>query len=135
MAPELRNRLIEIMKSVVHRDARVIFAYIYGSFPRGEDFRDIDLAIYVKNPEENPFVTTSDLMIEMSDEAKKENLEFIPDRFDVNVINDAPFTFLRRVFTEGILVLDRDPDLRTDVIEFVSSKYRECAGLLAEALL
>ena len=31
--------------------------------------------------------------------------------------------------------MDNDPDLRTDIIENVSLKYRECAGLLAEASL
>ena len=43
--------------------------------------------------------------------------------------------FLKRVFIEGLLRLDRDPELRTDLIEHVSMKYRECAGLLAEASL
>ena len=57
------------------------------------------------------------------------------DQFDVKVINDTPFTFLNRVFKEGILLVDFDPDLRTDVVEHVSLKYRECAGLLAEASL
>jgi hypothetical protein len=57
------------------------------------------------------------------------------DLFDVKVLNDAPFTFLKRVFIEGILLLDRDPDRRTDLIEYVSFKYREYAGLLAEASL
>jgi len=57
------------------------------------------------------------------------------DQFDVKVINDTPFTFLNRVFKEGILLVAFDPDLRTDVVEHVSLKYRECAGLLAEASL
>jgi hypothetical protein len=43
--------------------------------------------------------------------------------------------FLKRVFIEGLLMLDRDPELRTDLIEHVSMKYRECAGLMAEASL
>jgi hypothetical protein len=57
------------------------------------------------------------------------------DLFDVKILNDAPFTFLKRVFVEGVLLLDRDPDRRTDLIEYVSVKYRECTGLLAEASL
>ncbi len=36
---------------------------------------------------------------------------------------------------EGVLLIDRDPDLRTDLIEYVSMKYRECAGLMVEASL
>ncbi|MDI6755508.1 MAG: hypothetical protein QME78_14070, partial [Thermodesulfobacteriota bacterium] len=59
----------------------------------------------------------------------------IADQFDVQIINDAPFTFLKRIFKEGILLLDHDPDLRTDIVEYVSLKYRECAGLLTEASL
>jgi hypothetical protein len=53
----------------------------------------------------------------------------------VKVIKDAPFTFLNRIFKEGNLLIDLDPDLRTDLVEHVSLKYRECAGLLAEASL
>jgi hypothetical protein len=62
-------------------------------------------------------------------------MDLTADRFDVQIINHAPFTFLKRIFKEGILLIDRDPDLRTDLVEYVSSKYRECAGLLAEASL
>ncbi len=44
-------------------------------------------------------------------------------------------TFQSRIFKEGVLLTDLDPDLRMDLIEYVSIKYRECAGLLAEASL
>jgi hypothetical protein len=64
-----------------------------------------------------------------------ERVNLTADQFDVKVINDAPFTFLNRIFKEGNLLIDLDPDLRTDLIEHVSLKYRECAGLLAEASL
>jgi hypothetical protein len=57
------------------------------------------------------------------------------DLFDVRVLNNAPFTFLKRIFKEGMLLIDNDPDLRTDIVEYVSLKYRECSGLLAEASL
>ena len=30
---------------------------------------------------------------------------------------------------------DHDPEPRTDIVEYVSLEYRECAGLLAEASL
>jgi predicted nucleotidyltransferase len=100
-----------------------------------ESFRDVDIAIYVKNPQENPFVIISGIKAALSRLAKKENLNLIADQFDVQIINDAPFTFLKRIFKEGILLLDHDPDLRTDIVEYVSLKYRECAGLLAEASL
>jgi len=66
---------------------------------------------------------------------ERRRLSFTADHFDVKVLNDAPFTFLKRVFKEGILLIDNDPDLRTDIIKNVSSQYRECTGLLMEASL
>lgn len=130
-----KERVLNLIKDGLIQDERVIFAYVYGSFIREDSFRDIDIAIYVKNPEENLHVFSSEIKTQLFYLAKGEGLNFIPDQFDVRVINDAPFTFLRRVFKEGILLIDLDPDLSTDLIEYVSSKYRECAGLLIEASL
>lgn len=131
----MKEKLINLIRDVLARDERIVFAYAYGSFVREEPFRDVDIAIYIKNPQENPFIITSDIKTELFRASKKENLNLIADQFDVRIINDAPFTFLKRIFKEGILLLDLDPDLRTDVVEYVSLKYRECAGLLAEVSL
>jgi len=127
--------MLNLLKKALTQDERVVFAYAYGSFVKEQSFRDIDVGIYVKNPEENPFVISSDLKTQLSRAGKKENIDLTADQFDIQIINHAPFTFLKRVFKEGILLVDRDPELRTDLVEYVSSKYRECAGLLAEASL
>jgi predicted nucleotidyltransferase len=129
------ERIFGLIKEGLVRDGRTIFAYAYGSFARGESFRDIDIGIYIRNPEENSFVITSDLKAELSRHTREEGADLTADQFDVKVINDAPFRFLNRIFKEGKLLADLDPDLRTDLIEYVSLKYRECAGLLAEASL
>jgi hypothetical protein len=128
-----QERVLKLIKDVLTWHEGVIFSYAYGSFVRGEPFRDVDIAIYLKSPQENPWVISSGIKTELSRAAKKENLNMIADQFDIQVINQAPFTFLKRIFKEGILLVDRDPDLRTDVVEYVSLKYRECAGILAEA--
>ena len=125
--------ILNILKEVLTRDGRIVFAYVYGSFVKEESFRDIDLGIYVINRDENPFIISSDMQIQLSHVAKKRGVNIIADHFDVRIINDAPFTFLKRVFKEGVLLVDNDPDLRTNIVEYVSLKYRECAGLLAEA--
>jgi predicted nucleotidyltransferase len=127
--------MLNLLRNTLAQDERVVFAYAYGSFVKEESFRDIDVGIYVKNPEENPFVISSDVKTQLSSAGKKENIDLTADRFDVQIINHAPFTFLKRIFKEGVLLIDRDPELRTDLVEYVSSKYRECAGLLAEASL
>ena len=130
-----KERVLKLIEDVLIKDERVVFAYAFGSFLKDEPFRDIDIGIYIKDPQVNPFIISSDLKTEISRLSKQKQMDFDADQFDVRVVNDAPFTFLFRVFTEGKLLLDRDSDLRTDVIEQVSLKYRECTGLLAEASL
>jgi len=128
-----KDRLLGLIKSALLQDQRVVFAYAYGSFLEEKVFRDIDIGIYLKKPKDNPFVITSEIKTQLSQLCKREGFDFATDQFDVRILNEAPFTFLRRVFKEGILLLDLNTDLRTDVIENVSRKYRECAGILAEA--
>ena len=130
-----KGKMFDLLTKVLVKDERVVFAYAYGSFVKEESFRDIDVGIYVKNPEENPFVISSDIKTQLSRIFKKENIDLTADQFDIQIINHAPFTFLKRVFKEGRLLVDHDPELRTDLVEYVSSKYRECAGLLAEVSL
>jgi len=127
--------ILNLMKEVLTQERRLVFAYAYGSFVKEESFRDIDIGIYVKNRDENPFVISSNIKTQLSLLLKQEGLNITADHFDVKVINDAPFTFLKRVFKEGVLLVDNDPDLRTDIVGHVSLKYRECSGLLAEASL
>jgi predicted nucleotidyltransferase len=131
----MKQEVLTVIRNVLTRDDRVVFAYVYGSFVQEDSFRDIDVGVYVKIPEENPFVISADIKTQLSRGAKRENLDFAADQFDVQMINHAPFTFLKRVFKEGVLLVDRDPELRTDLVEYVSRKFRECAGLLSEASL
>ena len=128
-----KDRLLELIKNALSQDPGVIFAYAFGSFLREGSYRDIDIGVYVKNSQDHPFAITSELKNKLSRLSKESGFDFAADQFDVRILNEAPFTFLRRVFKEGILLVDLDPDLRTDLIEHVSRKYRECAGILAEA--
>jgi predicted nucleotidyltransferase len=128
-----KEKMLILLRKALTQDERVVFAYVYGSFVKEQSFRDIDVGIYLKSSEENPFVISSEIKTQLSCIFKKEKIDLTADQFDIQIINHAPFTFLKRVFKEGILLIDHDPELRTDVVEYVSSKYRECAGLLAEA--
>jgi predicted nucleotidyltransferase len=44
-----RQRILSLIKEVLARDGRTIFAYAYGSFVKEELFRDIDIGVYIKN--------------------------------------------------------------------------------------
>ena len=130
-----KNIMVSLIREVVHQDERTVFAYLYGSFVNQESFRDIDVGVYLRDSGENSLVVSAELKTQLSRDSQKLGFNFAADHFDVKILNDAPFTFLRRVFEQGILLFDRNPELRTDLIEYVSLKYRECAGILAEASL
>lgn len=132
---DTRERVIAAVKNILEQDQRLVFAYIFGSFVRGEAFRDVDVGVYLRDAAENPFGVSFDVKERISRSLRSSGIDAEADLFDVKILNDAPFTFLKRVFVEGILLLDREPDRRTDLVEYVSAKYRECAGLLAEASL
>jgi|APMed6443717190_1056831.scaffolds.fasta_scaffold12557_2 predicted nucleotidyltransferase len=132
---DTQERIKTAVANVLEQDQRLVFAYIYGSFARAEAFRDIDVGVYLRDPEEDPFGVSFDVKERVSRSLQGIGIDTDADLFDVKILNGAPFTFLKRVFIEGLLMLDRDPELRTDLIEHVSMKYRECAGLMAEASL
>jgi predicted nucleotidyltransferase len=94
-----KERVFKLVEEVLSEDSRLIFAYAYGSFVMKGTFTDIDIGIYVNNPEENPFVISSDIKTQLSLLAKKEGLIFTADDFDVRIINDAPFTPLESPIT------------------------------------
>jgi predicted nucleotidyltransferase len=129
-----REALKAEIHAVLEQEPRLVFAYLYGSFCREEPFQDIDIGVYADS-DVNPYVFSADLKERLSAHLRDGPFDLPADRFDVQVLNQAPFTFLKRMFREGILMIDRNPDLRTDIIEHVSRKYRECAGLLMEASL
>lgn len=39
---------IEVFKNILKKDDRIIFAYLYGSILKEENYNDIDIAIYCK---------------------------------------------------------------------------------------
>jgi len=76
----------------------VLLAIIYGSFIRGGEFRDVDLAVYLK-PGVDPLRYALDLegMLE----------EALGYPVDVKPLNEAPAWFTKRVLEEGRVLLDR----------------------------
>ncbi len=121
--------------AVLVQDPLIVFAYLYGSFIRGDVFQDIDIGVYVADPDPNPYLLSADLKSRLSTHLRSRGIDLPADRFDIQILNNAPFTFLKRIFSEGFLLFDRDPGKRTDLIEDVSRKYRECTGLLMESSL
>jgi predicted nucleotidyltransferase len=96
-----KEKLLKLLKEVLVKDERVIFAYIYGSFVKEQFFRDIDIRIYIKDSEENPLVISPDIKTQLSRAVKRENKDFTADQFDVQIINQAPIYLPQTGFQGG----------------------------------
>lgn len=131
----MNAQLIKQIAEVCENDDRVVFAYLYGSAVESDNYRDIDIAVFMRNCD-NPFMLTSDLKHKL----------FIKtginaDMFDIQIINDIPakgdvfsLLYLKNIFNNGLLIVDKLPVMRADFIEQYGTKYRECEGLIAEVL-
>lgn len=129
----MRDIIIKVVREVLEKEENVVFAYFFGSFVSDKKFGDIDIGIYLGQPPDNIFAVTSELKHRISRQLAEKNVGLIADKIDILVLNFISFAFLNRIFHEGQLILDRDSEMRTDLIEKNSIKFRECLGLLKEA--
>lgn len=113
-----------LISESLKREESVIFAYLYGSFAEESPIaRDIDIAVY-SGEKDDSFLLQANLKIKLSDELEKNGIDISPDDIDVRIINDAPYDFVIDILDRGILLVDKDPKLRTDFIERISLLYR-----------
>jgi len=130
----MNKQITSILKSALSKEKYIEFAYIFGSFIKDKKYSDIDIGIFVSFPkEEDVFEITSDLKHKISRKLNKKNILLDADNIDIVVMNHINFKFLNNIFKQGLLILDRNPELRTSEIEKNSNKVRECLGILKEA--
>lgn len=108
------------LKGLLKKHPEVVFAYVHGSFARGEEFSDIDIALYLGDIPAGP------LEYELSLEAECSK---IVARFpvDVKVLNAAPLSFRYHVIKDGALLIERDGEKRTGFQEATLADYFDFA--------
>ena len=94
-------------------------AYVYGSFITGRPFADIDLGIYLRRETENV----------LEYETQFENIleKRVKFTIDIRVLNNAPLSFLQNVIRNGLVIVDNDPNRRSDFESYVLKKYFDFA--------
>ncbi|MGC8778813.1 MAG: type VII toxin-antitoxin system MntA family adenylyltransferase antitoxin [Candidatus Caldatribacteriaceae bacterium] len=122
-----KREIIEGIKHVLAQEKELLFAYIFGSFVGEESYQDIDVAVYLKDPQK-----VDVLRLELSLEEELEKIFHVP--FDVRVINNAPLGFVYNVLTRKVLVLDRDIVCRAAFESRIFREYFDFQYLLAEYL-
>lgn len=107
---EITNKLTGLLK----KREEIVFAYLHGSFLT-HDFRDIDVAIYLKEDE--------DVLYEVKLGVELE--KFLKFPVDVRVLNSAPLTFRFKVVKDGLLLFSRDERIRSDFEALTISEYHD----------
>lgn len=127
--------LIDSIVKVLSEDDRVLFAYLYGSAADSGAGNDIDVAVYSAE-HADCHQLSADLKIALH---KKTGLS--PETFDVRVLNGVAeqgdifgLLYLKNVLSENRLLIDKDPDSRSDFLERYGLRFRECEGLFQEVL-
>jgi uncharacterized protein len=130
----MNKQIIPIIKRILSKEKSIEFAYLFGSFIKDKKYSDIDIGIFVSFlKEEDVFKFTSDLKHRISRQLNKKDIFIDADHIDIVVMNHINFKFLNNIFKQGLLILDRSPELRTSEMEKNSNKVRECLGILKEA--
>jgi len=130
-----KGKLISIISKVLKADQKVIFAYLFGSFVSNDVFNDIDIFIFFPESE-NYFLYLSNLREELYDAMIKAGINrYSIDDFDLKAINDAPYDFAMDILCNGMLIIDKEPDIRMDYIEHISDEYRVNSFIIDEVFM
>jgi predicted nucleotidyltransferase len=125
MESEERERLLRGIKRLLEGVEGIVFAYAHGSFVELDAFRDVDIALWVKDPED-----AFNYAVHLS--AKLEAEVGVP--MDIHVLNDAPLPFKRHVFTKGELLLSVDEGFRLMMLDETLRRYFDLKGLNRAAI-
>ena len=117
---EIVDHLINILMDFDN----VVFAYLYGSFARGEyhKFSDIDVAIYQKKHDTEEYLG---ILASINIEGRE---------IDLRILNNASPFFRYKVIKEGILLFCKDKKLHEDFVFRTLVEALELIGALREIL-
>ena len=117
---EDERALIKVkLKEGLMKIPKLTVAYLHGSFVKAGRFRDIDIAIYLKDSPD------SSLDLELQLEAKFGEAIHYP--VDVRVLNTAPLSFRYNVIKDGQVIIVNDDDARTEFVEATTLDYLDFA--------
>ena len=122
-----KAQIVSTIRQVLSEKREILFAYIFGSFVDQENYRDIDIALYLEDPKKADVLQLEFLLAE---ELERK----FPIPFDIRVINHAPLGFVYNLLTRKILVLDWDTDRRAAFESLALREYFDFRYLLKEYL-
>ncbi len=103
----LRGHVLERVRAALGLETALTWAYVFGSVGRGEDFGDVDVAVYEVDDDALSWRRMGGLARRITSAIGVVGLEV-----DVLSIKGFPLPYLRDALADGAVVLDRDPEAR-----------------------
>ncbi len=125
--PPAREAIIDTLTGLLRADADVVFAYAHGSFVGGDEFRDIDVGLFLAGSPDQRTARALEISGRLSAGAGYP--------VDVRALNDAPVSFLFHVLCAGRLLVSRNDELLADLIERTARSYHDIAPLLRQSTI
>jgi len=123
-----RAEIFDILKKVMEKDEKVLFAYVYGSYARDSiDFdSDIDVAVYLKSSDVKGYIgKEEELTIELVTKIHM-------DRIDLRILNVLPLLLQYNILKDGIPIFVRDDKERVDFETRVMNRFFELKPYIDE---
>ena len=114
-----KEEIIITISVYLQQHSEIYAGYLFGSFVTGGSFADIDLGVLLRQESEDLLEYETEL------ESNLENL--VKFRLDIRVLNQAPISFVQNVIRHGRVVVDMEPNLRSDFENYVLKKYFDFA--------
>ena len=119
ISKQKKKEIVNSISTCLFQHDEIFAAYIFGSFITQEAFADIDLGILLRHGYEDI------LEYEIELESKLEKL--VKFGIDVRVLNSAPVSFSQNVIRSGQVIVDTEPNRRSDFEGYTLKKYFDFA--------
>jgi predicted nucleotidyltransferase len=114
LSPQEKNAIAKRLEDELSKTGEVLFAYVHGGFLRRGEFRDIDVAVWLKEGVD-PLGYEVDLPARLEAELR------LP--VDIHVLNSSPLPFRYQVVTSGKLLFSRNESLRSRIVDATVRAY------------
>ena len=119
LAKQKKEEIIKTISACLLQHAEIFAAYIFGSFITGESFADIDLGVLLRHGYED--------LLEYEVELERKLEKLVKFGIDVRVLNKAPVSFSQNVIRYGQVMVNTDPNRRSDFESYALKKYFDFA--------
>ncbi|HQO04420.1 MAG TPA: nucleotidyltransferase domain-containing protein [Spirochaetota bacterium] len=112
-----KEEILKLLGNEFRKDRNILFAIVHGSFVAGNNYNDIDIALFLSQE------TASPLNYELDLETDFIIRHRLTHSVDIRVLNNAPLSFAFNVIKNGTLLFTSDEERYCDYKEDIIRRY------------